>query len=92
MKLVCHLLNRVADEGLLKDKGVFMDVTMLMDATSGSNLLKTKNGKRYTNSVKEFYEVLMYWGGPRVAAFVAQNMDGPEIHSMYCWRKQKCLV
>ena len=28
----------------------------------------------------------MYWGGPRVASFVALNMYGPEEKSMYRWR------
>ena len=30
----------------------------------------------------------MYWGGPRVATFVALNLLGPEVHTQYRWRKQ----
>ena len=35
-----------------------------------------------------FLEVLLLWGGPRITHFVAINLGGPEIHSIYCWRNQ----
>ena len=31
------------------------------------------------------------WGGPRLANFVAMNIGGPEIHSIFRWRKQNTL-
>lgn len=33
----------------------------------------------------------MLWGGPRLATFVAMNICGPEIHSIYRWRNQHRL-
>ena len=87
MSTVCHQLNRAADEGKLKDENVLREVL----TTCANNMLKKKQGKRYTKSVKEFYEVLMYWGGPRIASFVALNLHGPEVHSLYRWRKNESL-
>ena len=31
-------------------------------------------------------------GGPRIATFVAINLGGPEIHSMYRWRNQHRII
>ena len=38
--------------------------------------------------MKMFFEVVMIWGGPRLVKFVSQNLYGPEIHSVFRWRKQ----
>ena len=85
MKAVCHQLNRAAQEGKLESENVLKEVL----ATCGNNICKKKQGKRYNKTVKEFYEVLMYWGGPLIATFVALNLLGPEVHTLYCWRKKK---
>ena len=34
----------------------------------------------------------MYWGGPRLANFIAANLYGPEVHSIYRWRKQHSIT
>ena len=78
MKLVCHQLNR-AEEGRLDDKNVLKEVI----ATCAKNISKKKQGKRHSRSVKEFYETLMYWGGPRIATFVSLNLEGPDSHTIY---------
>lgn len=39
-----------------------------------------------------FLEVLLLWGGPRIANVVALNLGGPEIHSIYRWRNQHRIV
>ena len=39
-------------------------------------------------SFKLFLEVILLWGGPRLANFVALNLCGPEVHSIYRWRSQ----
>ena len=85
MKAVCHQLNRAAQDGKLESEKVLKEVL----ATCGNNICKKKQGKRYNKTVKEFYEVLMYWGGPRIATFVALNLLGPEVHTLYRWRKKK---
>ncbi len=84
MKVVCKHLVKAEREGLLNDQEVLKD----MFSTIASNLHAVKNGKRYRTSVQMFYEVLLNWGGPRLATFVAININGPEIHSIYRWRKQ----
>ena len=36
--------------------------------------------------------MLLLWAGPRIANFVALNLGGPEIHSIYQWRNQHRIV
>ena len=88
IKSICFLLNKAADEGKLDDNTVFKD---LLESTA-RNLHKKKQGKRYKSTVKEFYEVIMYWGGPRLTSFVAANLLGPEFHSFYRWRNSKLVL
>ena len=47
--------------------------------------LNVKKGRRYKSSKKLFYDVILLWGGPRKAEFVAMNLAGPEIHSIFRW-------
>eukprot|EP00112_Aurelia_sp_Birch-Aquarium-sp1_P008356 Seg1918.2 transcript_id=Seg1918.2/GoldUCD/mRNA.D3Y31 product="hypothetical protein" protein_id=Seg1918.2/GoldUCD/D3Y31 len=46
---------------------------------------------RNKKSVQEFYEALLIIGGPRLATFVAQNLGGPGIHTIYTWRHKRQL-
>ena len=41
-------------------------------------------------SFKLFLEVILLWGGPRLANFVALNLCG--VHSIYRWRSQHRVV
>ena len=84
VKAICFKLQRAADLGLLNDKTTLM----AMLETVSRNLHVEKNGKRYRPSFKLFLEVLLMLGGPRIATFVAINLGGPEIHSIYRWRNQ----
>lgn len=36
-----------------------------------------------------FFEVVLIWGGPRLATFVASNLFG---HSNYRWRNHDCIA
>ena len=85
IKSICFQSNKAADEGHLRDKSVFEDVLQ----TAAANFHRKKNGQRYKTSVKEFYKVIMYWSGPRLATFIAINMCGPEKHTLYRWRNKK---
>lgn len=85
MKSVCSQLEKAAHLGMLEDKTVLKD---LLESTA-ANFHKHANGKRYKASLREFYEVIMYWGGPRLASFIGINLFGPEIHSVYRWRNKK---
>ena len=82
---ICHQLEKAAEHGALDDQGVLMD---MLEATARNFHPKGKTGKRYKASLKQFLEVILYWGGPRLATFVSINLLGPEIHSVYCWRNQ----
>ena len=62
---------------------------MAMLETVSRNLHAEKNGKQYHPLL--FLEVLML-GGPRIATFVAINLGGPEIHSIYRWRNQHRII
>ena len=54
--------------------------------TISKNLHVKKQGTRYKASTKLSIEVVLIWGGPRLATFVGSNLFGPEIHSLYRWR------
>ena len=83
-KAVCYKLQKAADLGMLDDKNTLK----AMLETVSRNLHVEKNGKQYRPSFKLFLEVLLMLGGPRIATFVATNLGGPEIHSIYRWRNQ----
>ena len=86
-RALCYKLQKAADLGMLDDKNTLK----AMLETVSRNLHVEKNGKRYRPSFKLFLEVLLMWGGPRITTFVATNLGGPEIHSIYRWRNQHCV-
>lgn len=55
---------------------------------SGISSLPKKQGKRNKASTNLFFEVVLIWGGPRLVTFVASNLFGPEIHSLYKWHNR----
>ena len=75
-------------EGKLKEKAGLVDI---LDSIS-QNLCKKKKGKRYSATSKDFYEVLLTMGGPRLCDFVSQNLDGPHIHSAMVWRNDNAIT
>jgi hypothetical protein len=85
MKGIAHKLQMAAEQGLFKDQGTLFD---LLDTVS-RNLHVKKQGRRYKASVEQFMEVILIWGGPRLADFVSQNLLGPHLHTIYKWRQQK---
>ena len=88
MKAICHNLEKASEQGLFNDKTVLKDFL----TTISQNLHVKKQGKRYKASTKLFFEVVLIWGGPRLATFVASNLFGPEIHSLYRWRKRDSIT
>lgn len=87
MKAVCYQLTTAAEDGQLETKTVLKDFL----ETVGRNLHVEKKGKRYKCSLKMFYEVVLLWGGPRLANFVSMNLFGPELHSVYRWRTENSI-
>ena len=88
IKAISYNVAKAFDEGKLKEKQGLVDIL----STISRNLRKKKEGKRYSSSTKDFYEVLLTMGGPRLCDFVAQNLDGPHIHSTMVWRKEGTIV
>lgn len=86
IKAVCYNLQKAADNGLFEDRTTLKG---LLEAVPKKFHVE-KNGKRYQAPYKLFLEGLLLWGGPRIANFVALNLGGPEIHSIYRWRNQHC--
>ena len=41
--------------------------------------------------MQQFYEVLLILGGPRLAAFVALNLGGPDASSCYRWKNKESI-
>ena len=65
---------------------------MLLDTleTIAENLhVKSIRGNRYKAPIREFYEVILILGGPRLASFVSCNLNGPSIDSIYNWRSRE---
>ena len=75
MKGVCQQLIKTDMEGQLKNQ----DLLVWMLQTAANNFNKMKLDQRHKSSVQQFYKVLLLWGGPRLAQFVAMNLVGPEI-------------
>ena len=87
MKAIAYQLQRAADEGKLESKHVLCS---LLESIS-RNLNVEKHGKRYTAPMQSFFEVILLWGGPWLANFVSLHIFGPEIHTLFRWRKNKCV-
>ena len=83
MKAIAYQLQRAADDGKLESKHVLCS---LLESIS-RNLNVEKHGKRYTAPMQSFFEVILLWGGPWLANFVSLHIFGPEIHTLFRWRK-----
>lgn len=81
MRAICHNLEKAIKHGLFKAKRALMDFL----TSISNNLHMKKQGKRYEASTKFLFEVVLIWGGPRLAKFVATKLFGPEIYSLYRW-------
>ena len=84
LKAVCAHLDKAEKDGKLEED-TFMRNFL---ETITQNLNRKKQGKRYSDAVKLYYEVLMYLGGPRIVAFVSASLGGPDTHSVYLWRQK----
>lgn len=84
MKAVCYNLQKAPANGLLEDRNILKGLLEMVS----KNFHVEKNDKRYQAPFKLFLEVLLFWGGPRIANFVTINLGGPEIHSIYRWHNQ----
>ena len=83
---IAHKIAVVEKQGKFKDKNVLLDTL----ETIAENLhVKSIRGNRYKASVREFYEVILILGGPRLANFVSCNLNGPFIDSIYNWRSRE---
>jgi hypothetical protein len=84
MKAICFNLVKAQKNGLLEDKNVFLET---IESIANNVNVKGDRGKRYQSSTKQFYESLLIMGGPRLANFVSINMEGPNLNTIYKWRK-----
>ena len=77
MRAITYKLVKASNEGLLKDKSVLSALFQ----TVSNNL--HREGKRYSKSLHDFYEALLILCGPKLAIFVATNIGGPDINTIY---------
>ena len=84
MKAVTYKLVNAANKGLLKDELVLKDLV----CTVADNIHRKGTGKRYSKSLHDFYEAILIIGGPKLATFVAMNIGGPGLDTVYHWRRQ----
>lgn len=71
MKAIGYNITKAYEEGKLKDKPGLLSLLQ----TVSQNLCRKKKGKRYNATSKDFYEVLLTLGGPRLCDFVSSNLD-----------------
>ena len=86
LKAISYKLEKAGEAGMFNDKQVLLDT---LGCVANNLHVKGSQGKRYKTSVQQFFEVVLIWGGPRLATFVANNLFGPEVHSIYKWRQAK---
>ena len=84
MKAISHNIYKAAENSYMKDRNTLVGVLQ----TVARKFHVQKNGRHYQSSFKLFLEVLLLWDRPRIATFVAINLCGPEIHSIYQWGNQ----
>mgnify|MGYP001795138430 FL=1 len=72
-KSIVYNLRNAYKKGYLSDKSTVLQLVRNVTA----NLNRKGHGKRYDSLTEQFYEALLIIGGPRVAKFVADNMNGP---------------
>ena len=82
LKAISYKLKKAGQQGMFSDKEVLRD---MLKCVAHTFHVKAAQGKRYKASVQQFFEVVLIWGGPRLANFVAQNLFEPEAVSMYRW-------
>ena len=85
---IAYNIAKAYKDGKLKEKAGLMNI---LD-TMSKNLCKKNNEKRYSATTKDFYEVLLTMGGPRLCDFIAQNLDGPHVHSATVWRNEHAIT
>ena len=84
IKAVCTQLQHAEISGMLEE-GNFMHI---FPSDLSSNLLRRSHGKCYNESVRLFFEALLYIGWPCIVRYVAVNFNGPDIHSMHLWHSR----
>lgn len=87
IKAIGYNIAKAYNGGLLKEKSGLMDILK----TVSQNLCRKKKGKRYSAMTKDFFEVLLTIGRPRLCDFVAHNLDGPHVHSAMVWLKHNVI-
>ena len=88
MKAITHNFIKAQDKGMFKDKTTLLET---LESIAKNFHVKGPTGRRFQTSTKNFYEALLILGGPRIANFVAINMKGPKLNSIYKWRKLKSV-
>ena len=80
MRAICHQLTKAYDLKYFKNK----DVLLSSLSTIAKNFhAKGKQGHRYQDPVKKFYESLLITGGPKICTFLAQKLNGSEKDLVY---------
>ena len=84
MRAICNKLVKAQSKGILSEKCVLLDT---IESVANNFHVAGPSGKRYKSSCRKFYESLLIMGGPKLANFVAINLEGPNLNSIYRWRQ-----
>ena len=86
MKAICKRLTKAYDGKKLENKHVFFG---LLQSVTKNFHIKGNTGKRYPAPLRKFYESLLIMGGSKIAMFVALNLEGPMMSSVYTWHNNE---
>ena len=73
LKAISYKLEKSGQQGMFSDKQVLRD---MLECVANNVHAKAAWGKSYKALVQQFFEVVLIWGGPRFANFVARICSG----------------
>ena len=68
LKAISYKLEKAGQQGMFSDKQVLRD---MLECIANNFHVKGSQSKRYKALVQQFFEVVLIWGGPQLANFVA---------------------
>ncbi len=84
MKQILYKLQTAKEMGKLDDKVVLADLLKCC----ANNFHAKNHGQRYGEPTRLFFESVLLKAGPQLATFITNNLLGPEVHTIFRWRKQ----
>lgn len=88
LELMASKLVSVMDEA---DNNDGLDSCQTIVLNILHNFGRLRRGGSYSQTTKDFYQMLNVWGGPRLVEFVATNLSGPGKSTVHRWQTKDKL-